>query len=137
MSVRISCGTNEAVTNYEEFKDGVVLWHQLLVMDDMEFPVDTDGIPDVFIHVIPENSPTHVSFARVNVKDLLKENSFKNKAHWFTLLEDEVVNAKPNEFPGQLLIKLGFGSAEDAFACAEDWEVPSVLSKDFLPYKMF
>ena len=47
---------------------------------------------------------------------------FNGRAQWYLMEEDKVVNAlKDDEFPGNLLIKLGFGRAADADVTNNEW----------------
>jgi len=159
----------------------VVDWHTLIQIDDMEFPVDTESVPDVFIYLVPEGDIAHVCFARVKSKDLLAKNSFMNKAQvtltttiiflhltclihiisyhiisyhiisyhiischiksyhittqWFQLKEDKVIDAlDDDDYPGQVLARIGLGKSEDGQASETDWKDALVKMQDKQQY---
>ena len=134
-AVRISIGINEKITEFIEPKGGIIDWHQTLHMNDLDFPVDTGNLPDVFIYLIPENQIQHICYQRVSVQELLSVNSFKSQARWISLKEDKVINGlKDGEYPGQILVKLGFGSSDDARDSKSEWQDLQQKMMDHFPY---
>ena len=135
-AIRISVGIHEKMTDFGEPKrGGVIDWHQTLHLNDLDLPVDTGSLPDVFIYLVPEGQIHHICYQRVSVEELLKVNSFKSKARWFSLREDKVINSlNDGEYPGQVLIKIGFGSANDARESKADWQEAAEKMMDHFPY---
>jgi hypothetical protein len=52
----------------------------------------------------------------------LRTIGFDLPAKWYLLQEDRVIDALDHDdFPGQLLIKLGFGRADEAIHSTDEW----------------
>jgi hypothetical protein len=69
-----------------------------------------------------EGNAIPVCFARIKAADIKAEN-FTAKARWILLQEDKGIDAlNDGDFPGQVLIKLGFGAKEQADATLAHWE---------------
>ena len=127
--VKVSIGRQEMCTEKKENIRGVCDWHQELFFEEMDWPIDQDQIPDIFVYLMKGKGANQlpICFKRFKAKDLIA-GKMDNPAEWILLKEDKVINAlSENVFPGSLLLKLGFGSVYDANRTLSDWI--SALSK--------
>ena len=122
MAVSVSFGRYEAITNYMKPKDGSIDFSQLLEVSG-EYPEDLEQVPDIFLHlwVNPTlwSDPKQICYARLKAKDVFAKGftAALNPAKWIIFKEDPSMDKlDDNEFPGNLLVRLGFGTSEDAAA---------------------
>ena len=77
-----------------------------------------------------------ICFARFKAKDLLKEE-FKTPPKWIFLNEDKSIDALSNgEFPGSLLLRLGFGLSTVADQTKSEWENSIQKMRKRTPYQV-
>ena len=94
----------------------------LILMDDIDFPVAGKQVPDVFIYLALEGNALPYCFARVKSADLLAEK-FKGPPKWIVFQEEKNINGLDNGvYPGQLLIKLGLGSEDACLEAKDEWD---------------
>ena len=124
MSIRLCMGPLCLQTNRSPCVHGEVTWIQPLE-ESIIFPEDFFQLPDVFVYLnrgkVAEdnlNDEDNICFARFRAIDLLRDESNRDisfvamaQPKWFHFVEDETVdNLTDHEFPGSLLMQLGFGS---------------------------
>ena len=123
LQIKISIGPDEMTTHAKDYNKGVVRWNELLDFPDLRLPVDTSQIPDIFVYLMVEGKLSNVCFARLKASTLL-EQKFRNKSEWILLQEDKVIDAlNEGEFPGSVLLKIGFGDLADAQAVEAEWDL--------------
>jgi hypothetical protein len=134
MQVRISIGPYDIVTNPRPNKEGLVEWNEFISYDGIDLPEDTSMIPDIFIYLLVEGMIAPVCYKRIPAAELL-ESKFKSEAKWFLLHEDMVINAlNSNDFAGQVLIKIGFGSDIDYKEVEPEWHSALEVVKERHPF---
>lgn len=116
LTVRVSIGQHEMTTQPAECNKGVCEWSELLKTpsEGIEFPVDVNQIPDICVHLCKGKGKDQkaICFSRVKATKLLNEN-FTGSCDWILLNEDKSIDALDDgEFPGTILIKLGFGTLD-------------------------
>lgn len=114
----MSCGLNEIGSSRGKNVNGVVEWNDMEESEKMLLPEDLSQVPDIFLHLCrgEGDSRRAVCFARFKAKDLLESHSgFKGDVEWVSMKEDNAVNALDDEtFPGNVLVRMGFGTEEMA-----------------------
>jgi hypothetical protein len=125
LQVVVSIGHHIIMSSRQKGKNGNLMWANHSdektynmtkgIDDELEFPLDFEQVPDVFVYVTKgkiTNFDTRnidfkaICFRRFKVKDLIDQN-FKGE---LTMIEDPVHNLlTDDEFPGSLLLRLGFG----------------------------
>jgi len=137
IQLRVSIGHYDAITPGGVWNNGMVRWdpeNGLLMLDNLSFPSATSQIPDVFLYITADGQSIPYCFARIKSHDLLKAK-FNDPAKWFVLKEDKVINALDDgEYPGQVLIKIGLGTEEDALATRDVWDNVIEDVKSQVPY---
>lgn len=112
LRVRVSIGGVRPLTTEERKCDlGTCRWNASLSEESITLPKDLSQVPDIFIYLVKEDNRAF-SFARFKVADLLgsKGHSFLEPSKWFLLEEDKSIDElAEDQFPGTVLIKLGFG----------------------------
>ncbi|CAN0347971.1 unnamed protein product, partial [Discosporangium mesarthrocarpum] len=64
-----------------------------------------------------------ICFKRIPAKDIIKER-FQGKPSWIMLKEDKALGVlEEHEFPGSVLVKLGFGPMEDYLRFKDTWDI--------------
>lgn len=124
LRIMISVGKYDLLTEKREVVNGVAEWNELLCSEDMKFPVDKKQLPDVCIYITKGegNSRQPICFQRFKAKDLL-DGMFKVPPKWIFMKEDKVLDAlMDGEFPGTVLVRLGFGLKEDAMETEQEWQ---------------
>jgi hypothetical protein len=137
LQVQVAIGSREMFTQSADYNKGVCEWAELL-QEEVEFPVDQTQIPDIGVYLCrgkgAELQP--VCFARFKAKQLLSEQ-FSAPAQWIFLSEDKSIDAlSSGQFPGSLLVKLGFGLKEAAAASQQDWDRAFLQLKRRAPYQV-
>ena len=114
MYVKVTIGMQEMSTKVVENAEGVCTWNEIIDFHPMHFPTDPDQVPDVFVYLYKDKDRGGpLCYVRLKSKDLLTKGFFE-PAKWTMLLEDKENDALPNGiFPGQVLLKIGFGANED------------------------
>jgi hypothetical protein len=139
MQIKICLGHHEIATKYVKNEKGTCRWNELLRIGPIKFPEDVTQLPDIFVYVIPTSPSKQCSFCRIKPYDPKTGEflGFNGKAQWYLMEEDKVVNAlNDEEFPGNLLLKIGFGHAVDADRTAPEWETCVQQLKTFTQYQV-
>lgn len=140
MRVRISVGLNSLTTAERSNEQGSCRWNVRLSQDSIALPHDPQQIPDLFIYLLKEDERP-VCFKRIKASELLAvEDPFSQPAHWFLLSEDKSIDClNEDEFPGTILIKLGFGLRKK-FALepeiVEAWNRAERVCRNATPYQL-
>jgi hypothetical protein len=116
----MSCGLNEIGSSRGKNVNGVVEWNDMEESEKMLLPEDLTQVPDIFLQLCrgEGDSRRAVCFARFKAKDLFETRSgFNSEVEWVSLKEDGAVNALDDDtFPGNVLVRMGFGTEEMAMA---------------------
>jgi hypothetical protein len=123
LQIQVAMGPYELYTQRVDCVRGVCEWAEYL-HQEVEFPVDQTQIPDIGVYLCrgkdAEFQP--ICFARFKASQLLNEE-FKAPPQWIFLKEDKSIDAlSSGEFPGNVLIRLGFGLKETAEVTEMEWE---------------
>ena len=136
LRVKVTIGAVELTTKPAKDEDGMCRWNELLRSEPIQFPRDINQIPDIIVYLV-NNANKPVCFRRIKPGALNQETGdiefigFNKKADWVILQEDKVINAIDDEdFPGSLLIKLGFGPKEDSEHSTDEWTKTIKDAKD-------
>jgi hypothetical protein len=125
LQVRISCGQYEALSKYVPNNKGLCEWCEQICTEEFDCPVDMTMAPDIIVHLCKGgegNAMQPICYARLKASDVLKEN-FSTAARWIPFKEDKSLNAlSDGVFPGQVLVKLGFGEVTAAALQAKEWK---------------
>lgn len=139
LAVRVSIGVHEIATKMAAFQGGQCRWNDLMRTDKILFPQDLSQVPDIFIYLVREDNKP-VCFTRIKPVTNLKEGvmlGFDQPAKWHLLQEDKSIDAlSADVFPGNILIKLGFGLAKDSDKSWSDWKSNLDQSKKGSPYQV-
>jgi hypothetical protein len=120
--LRIGIGQDLLITKPARCLNGLISWDEELVLDELDLPSAPSQVPDIFLYICAKNSQVAYSFTRLKSQDLIA-GRFMIPAKWYTLQEDKVVNSiNDGEFPGQVLLKIGLGSPEDANFALDEWQ---------------
>lgn len=137
LQIQVAIGQYELYTQRVECVKGVCEWAEHL-HQEVEFPVDQTQIPDIGVYLCrgsgAELQP--ICFARYKASQLLSE-AFTAPPKWIFLNEDKSIDAlSSGEFPGSVLIRLGFGLKETADATSVEWEKSIQTMKRRSPYQV-
>lgn len=142
LRVKVTIGAVELTTRPAKDEDGMCRWNELLRSDPIQFPQDYRQIPDIIIYLVNKaNKP--VCFRRIKPVAVNKDGDveflgFGRDAEWVILQEDKVINAiDDDEFPGSLLIKLGFGPKEEAEQSSQEWTDAIKNAKNMGNFQVF
>eukprot|EP01038_Epipyxis_sp_PR26KG_P004421 gene4421-6250_t len=139
--VKVSIGINEISTRAAKWENGLCKWYELKSTDPIDLPIDLEQIPDIFIHLVREDGLKPVCFTRLkpytNVREPNSFIGFEEPAKWFLMQEDKSINALDDGmFPGNVLIKLGFGPADLAKESQDVWQKCYEMSKKSTEFQM-
>lgn len=154
LEVRITVGLTELKTARAKYEDGMCRWNQLITSQALELPLDPEQVPDIFIYLYAKGKP--VCFRRIKPyqketvktvddgKTKIETNlywlDFDKEAQWFLLEEDKVVDAlNDDDFPGSVLMRLGFGPISDAAEAKiidEEWKKCNEDAKKNRPFQV-
>lgn len=125
LQVRVSCGANEALSKYVTNNKGLCEWCELVSTEEFDCPVDLTQCPDIIVHLCKGgegHAMQPICFARIKATELFNQQ-FSEPATWIALKEDKSINAlSDGVFPGQVLLKLGFGEIETANQKQKEWK---------------
>lgn len=136
--IRISVGSHEAITKFATNNSGLCEWCELIQTEVFEAPVDVSQVPDISIYLCKGegNDMQALCFARIKAEKVIAGN-FMEPAEWIALKEDKALNIlDKGVFPGQVLIRLGFGDVEVARASEKNWQDAFVRLKLRTPYQV-
>jgi len=138
LRVRISIGPYDYITSSAKYEKGMCRWNQYMKSEVLTLPEDLSQVPDIFVYLVKEDLKP-VCFTRFKAVDLAKKTlyGFDKKAEWFLLKEDKSIDAlMEDEFPGSLLMKLGFGYEEDFQPYEKEWNKALEDAKTLQSYQM-
>eukprot|EP00752_Nemacystus_decipiens_P012043 g10677.t1 len=139
MWIRVSVGRYELTTDEVDNLKGVCEWYNdRALKNNFNLPADPDDVPDVIIHLMAGTGSGALpcSFTRIPAKELIEEN-FGGTPKWFRLQEDKVLDCLyDNEFPGSVLVRIGFGPIESYVNNKSKWtdDFQGLLKKE--PYEL-
>lgn len=118
MQLVLSCGLNEIASSRAKNVNGVVEWNDMLESEKMLLPEDLTQVPDIFLYLCRGDGSTRkaVCYQRYTARELIGgDGGFNSDVKWVSLKEDPAIDAlKDDEFPGNVLVRLGFGPEEAA-----------------------
>lgn len=138
LQVRISIGQYELFTQRVDVRGGVSEWNEFLQSEEMQLPADISQIPDIFVHLCKGKGKDlkAICFSRYKAADIIK-TGFRAAAEWILLGEDKSIDALVDgEFPGNVMVKLGFGEPHDALATVDEWNSCLQRIKIRTPYQL-
>lgn len=139
LRVRVCIGQHEISSRPAKYENGQCRWNEFIATEKLAFPVDVHQIPDIFVYLVREDLKP-VCFTRMPVVVDVKSNTllgFENNAKWYLLREDKSIDALNTEvFPGNLLLKIGFGLLSEAERCNAEWKRLLEVSKQATPYQV-
>jgi len=137
LRVRIVIGIDELCTDAAKFEKGMCRWNQFLKSGILKYPVDIDQIPDIFVYLVNE-ADRPVCYTRMKpftvypkasldsegrAIDKVELKGFMESTKWALLEEDKALDAlDAGEFPGTLLLKVGFGLATESARMEQEWQ---------------
>ncbi len=135
LRIKITIGHYEIITKPAKYEKGVCRWNEYIKSDPLLLPVLVDQIPDIFIYVLREdNKPVVFTRLKPVVKGELL--GFSQPCQWFLMREDKVIDAlNDGDFPGNVLLKLGFGKVADSVAVEGEWQRSLQASRSTAPYQ--
>eukprot|EP00604_Paraphysomonas_vestita_P002816 CAMPEP_0174818892 /NCGR_PEP_ID=MMETSP1107-20130205/1828_1 /TAXON_ID=36770 /ORGANISM="Paraphysomonas vestita, Strain GFlagA" /LENGTH=1810 /DNA_ID=CAMNT_0016031457 /DNA_START=453 /DNA_END=5885 /DNA_ORIENTATION=- len=137
LQVLIGCGKYEMYSQRVDCNNGVCDWAEYLTQE-FDYPIDSSQIPDICVYLCKgkDNTLQPICYARFKAKDLLNEK-FTSPPKWILLQEDKSIDAlDKGEFPGNLLLRLGFGIVDDARQTQNEWESSIQRMKRRTPYQV-
>lgn len=140
LRVGISIGPIDLLTRDATYEaGGLCRWNEFLTSGSIKLPTKIDQIPDIFIYLIREDDKKAVCFKRIKAGDAMRGEliGFNRPTEWTLMEEDKVVNALNNgEFPGYILVKIGFGPFEDSRTVESDWKQELQKARELIPFQM-
>ncbi|RLN20509.1 hypothetical protein BBJ28_00005436 [Nothophytophthora sp. Chile5] len=139
MQLVMSCGLNEIGSTRSKNVNGVVEWNSMEESEKMLLPEDLSQVPDIFLYLCKGDGDTRkaVCFRRFTAKELMEDHGgFKSSVEWISLKEDQAIDALESEtFPGNALVRMGFGTEEMATETAWDRSDRDAVNKR-IPYQL-
>lgn len=118
MQLVMTCGLNELRSTRAKNLKGVVEWNVMEESEKMLLPEDLSQVPDIFLYLCKGEGENRkpVCFKRFTAKELIGDHGgFTNDVSWISMKEDGSIDAlADDEFPGNVLVRLGFGTIEEA-----------------------
>jgi len=138
LRIQISMGTQELSTRPAKFENGQCRWLEFVQSDKFPMPLDVSQIPDIFVHLVKDDMKP-VCFTRL--KPVVDKQGtlmgFDQGAEWYLLQEDKSIDAlNTGVFPGNVLLKVGFGTAEESEKRAGEWRACLDSAKKASPYQV-
>jgi len=137
LRVKVSIGLHELCTKQERLELGMARWNQHLRSESLALPKDMEQLPDIFIHLL-KGDDRPICFARIKACDVVDKKylGFASPSQWFQLQKDRALGAvDESQYPGSLLIKLGFGLQEDYDSCSQDWDAALEMAMRNVQYQ--
>lgn len=139
LRVRMSIGMHEISTRAAKYESGQCRWNEFICTEKLALPLDPKQIPDIFVYLVREDMKP-VCFTRMPAVVDTKTGQlmgFDNTAQWYLLKEDKSIDALNTDvFPGNVLLKIGFGTAEDAMRHQAEWKQLLETAKKATPYQV-
>ncbi|CAH0485174.1 unnamed protein product [Peronospora farinosa] len=139
MQLVMSCGLNEIASSRNRSVNGAVEWNNMEESEKMLLPEDLSQVPDIFLYLCKGEGDNRkaVCFRRFTAKELLEDRGgFNSQVEWISMKEDQAINALENEtFPGNVLVRMGFGTEEMAMKTSWDRSDLDVVNKR-IPFQL-
>ncbi|KAE8903430.1 hypothetical protein PF005_g14426 [Phytophthora fragariae] len=139
MQLVMSCGLNEIASSRTRNVNGVVEWNNMEESEKMLLPEDLSQVPDIFLYLCRGEGDTRkaVCFRRYTAKELMEDHGgFDTDVEWILMKEDQAIDALEDEtFPGNVLVRMGFGTEEMAMQTAWDRSELDAVNKR-IPYQL-
>ncbi|KAJ8550633.1 hypothetical protein ON010_g10436 [Phytophthora cinnamomi] len=139
MQLVMSCGLNEIASSRTRNVNGVVEWNNMEESEKMLLPEDLSQVPDIFLYLCRGEGDTRkaVCFRRFTAKELLEDHGgFNTDVEWLLMKEDQAIDALEDEtFPGNVLVRMGFGTEDMAMQTAWDRSELDAVNKR-IPYQL-
>ncbi|GMF14931.1 unnamed protein product [Phytophthora fragariaefolia] len=139
MQLVMSCGLNEIASSRTRNVNGVVEWNNMEESEKMLLPEDLSQVPDIFLYLCRGEGDTRkaVCFRRFTAKELLEDRGgFNSEVEWLLMKEDQAIDALEDEtFPGNVLVRMGFGTEEMAMQTSWDRSDLDDVNKR-IPYQL-
>ncbi|CAE7652847.1 Dysf, partial [Symbiodinium microadriaticum] len=135
--VLVTVGRYELYTQRADCVKGVSEWNEFLTQE-FDYPVDDSMVPDICVYICVGKGTDlqPVCFHRIKAKDLIGQR-FKAPPKWIFFKEDKSIDALDDgQFPGSVLIRLGFGTEEDATDSKQEWDESIQRMKRRSPYQV-
>ena len=137
--LKVSIGHHEVCSTARPQVHGSVQWQESRISETFLYPSNVKQLPDIFVHLLRENDDP-VCFTRFKPYDRAGNvRGFLRPAEWILLQEDKCIDAlRDGQFPGQALIKIGFGPAEEAemVAVKNEWDDAMIAMSTPLPHEV-
>ncbi|KAJ0394355.1 hypothetical protein P43SY_006836 [Pythium insidiosum] len=137
MQLVLTCGLKEIASLRSKNLKGLVEWNTMEESDNMLLPEDLTQVPDFFLYLCRGDGDSRraVCYRRFTAKELF-DKGFSSEAEWITLKEDPCVDALADDvFPGNVLVRLGFGLQADSEASPWDQADLDLVNKR-VPYQV-
>jgi hypothetical protein len=134
--IRISIGAFDLVSERADNRDGVCEWFQSLENRNIRLSADPTQLPDIFIYLVKSKEGKPMCFKRIPAKQLLDE-AFQGPPTWHLLQEDKAIDALDDgDFPGSVLLKLGFGLERTYNELDKQWDIPRPVLQTRRPFQL-
>ncbi|CAI5732253.1 unnamed protein product [Peronospora destructor] len=139
MQLVMACGLNEIASSRNRSVNGAVEWNNMEESEKMLLPEDLSQVPDIFLYLCKGEGDTRkaVCFRRFTAKELLEDRGgFNSQVEWISMKEDQAIDALENDtFPGNVLVRMGFGTEEMAIKTSWDRSDLDVVNKR-IPFQL-
>ncbi|KAK1942894.1 Dysferlin [Phytophthora citrophthora] len=149
MQLVMSCGLYEIASTRTRNVNGTVEWNNMVESDKMLLPEDLSQVPDIFLYLCRGEGDTRkaVCFRRYTAKELFEgrpsrdgdngiNGGFDNDLDWVSMKEDQALDSLEDEtFPGNVLVRMGFGTEEMAMQTAWNRSDMDAVNKR-VPYQL-
>ncbi|KAF1325644.1 Inositol polyphosphate 5-phosphatase, partial [Globisporangium splendens] len=139
MQLVMTCGLNEIKSARRPNLKGVVEWNDMEESEKMLLPEDLSQVPDIFLYLCKGENDNRkpVCYRRFTAKELMGDHGgFASDVEWVSMKEDSSIDAlADDEFPGNVLVRLGFGTEEDAHRTPWDRADMDAVNKR-VPYQL-
>ncbi|KAG7380532.1 Synaptotagmin-6 [Phytophthora boehmeriae] len=128
LSLVLSCGLHQISSTKKTAVNGSLKWNETEESDKMLFPMEVTQVPDVFLYLCEKADDKRVAicYQRFRAKDLLA-TQFVRETEWIPLVADRAVAIARarEEYPGKVLVRLGFGPIETA--TSQSWDQKEMI----------
>lgn len=139
MQLVMTCGLNEIKSTRGKNLQGVVEWNDFDESEKMLLPEDLSQIPDIFLYLCRGEGDNRkpICYRRFTAKELIGDHGgFGKDVGWISMKEDPSIDALEDEvFPGNVLVRMGFGTEEAALANPWDPSERDAVNKR-APYQL-
>jgi hypothetical protein len=136
LRIKVSIGHHEICSKAAKYEKGMCRWNEFLKSDSIKLPADLEQIPDIFVYLVREDDRP-VCFTRIKPHVKGKCIGFQDDPEWVLLREDKVIDALyDDDFPGSVLVKLGFGLLSEGENTEVLWKASLKESMSGRPYEV-